>query len=187
MSDIETTDTMGEDGSSRRRGIKLFKREDAPTLFESGTMSFPEFDADDQAEIAGDGPRSPKLALGTHDQVLFRGEGEHGFSLVRAWFGPHYVLPRHTHDGDCMYYVERGSLTMGSQTVEAGDGFFVPEGAPYGYDAGPDGVVVLEFRTVTSFGMKIVGGQVDRLRRMASAADEHGDTWVAQREQIVAG
>lgn len=184
MSDAETTDADAPDTSGRRRGISLFRAEDAPSLFESGTMSFPELDAADQKEVAADGPLSPQFALGSHDAVLFRGDGEDGFSLVRAWFGAHYVLPRHTHDSDCLYYVERGSLTMGSRTIEAGDGFFVPDGAPYGYEAGPDGVVVLEFRTKTSFGMKIPGGQVDRLRKIAAAAEEHGDTWAEQREQF---
>jgi len=171
-------------GATRRRGIELFRGDDAPGLFESGTMSFPVFDPADQEAIAGDGPRNPDIALGTHDVVLFRGAGVDGFSLVRAWFGPHYVLPRHTHDGDCLYYIAEGSLTMGSRALVAGDGFFVPSGAPYGYEAGRDGVVVLEFRTRTSFGMDILGGQVDRLRRMAAAADEHGDEWKRLRAEL---
>lgn len=166
------------------RGIVLFRGEDAPGLFESGTMSFPVFDPADQEELQTDGPRSQNIALGGHDLVLFRGKGDNGFSLVKAWFGPHYVLPRHTHDVDCLYYVVQGSLTMGSQVLGAGDGFFVPSDAPYAYEAGPDGVVVLEFRTRTSFGMNVPGGQVDRLRRMAVVADEHADEWAAQRAEI---
>ncbi len=167
---------------SRKRGIRIFHSEDEVGLFESGTMSAPVFDAGDQAAIAADGPRSALLAKGVHDGVLYRGDGPDGFSLVRAWFGPNYVLPRHTHDGDCLYYVVEGSLVMGSQTLTVGDGFFVPSGAPYAYEAGDHGVVVLEFRTRTSFGMDIVGGQVERLRRMNTAAAEHGDQWVEQRE-----
>jgi hypothetical protein len=73
---------------------------------------------------------------------------------------------------------------MGSQTLEAGDGFFVPSDAPYAYEAGPEGVIVLEFRTRTSFGMNIPGGQVDRLRRMAAVADEHADDWATRRAEI---
>jgi quercetin dioxygenase-like cupin family protein len=184
--DGDETGEMSEAGTGRvrRRGISLFRGEGAPGLFESGTMSFPEFDADDQAAMADDPPMPPDLILGNHDAVLFRGEAEDGFSLVRAWFGPHYVLPRHTHEGDCLYYVAEGSLTMGSQELTVGDGFFVPSGAPYGYEAGPDGVVVLEFRTRTSFGMKIVGGQVERLRRLNAAAEEHGAQWKELREEF---
>lgn len=166
------------------KGIRLFRAADALGLFESGTMSFPVFDPDDQRELAEDGPRSSKIVAGTHDQVLFRDEGT-GFSLVRAWFGPHYVLPRHTHDADCLYYVASGSLTMGNQVLEAGDGFFVPDGAPYGYEAGPEGVEVVEFRTRTTFGMDIPGGQVERLRRMSATAEEHGEEWEALKAERV--
>jgi len=122
--------------------------------------------------------------LGAHDAVLFRGDGDDGFSLVKAWFGPHYVLPRHAHDSDCLYYVAEVSLVMGSQVLAAGDGFFVPSGAPYAYEAGPDGVIVLEFRMRTSFGMKIPGGQLERLRRMAVVADEHAEEWTDRRAEV---
>jgi quercetin dioxygenase-like cupin family protein len=168
--------------AGERRGISLFRGDGAPGLFESGTMSVPVFDPEDQRALAADGPRdSAKITAGTWDAVLFKGDGADGFSLVKAWFGPHYVLPRHSHDGDCLYYVLSGSLTRGSQELQAGDGFLVPDGAPYGYEAGPDGVEVLEFRTRTSFGMKIPGGQLNRLQKMAAMADAHGDRWVELR------
>ena len=73
---------------------------------------------------------------------------------------------------------------MGSQVLEAGDGFFVPSGAPYAYEAGPAGVVVLEFRTRTSFGMNIPGGQLERFRRMAAVADEHAEQWAELRGKV---
>jgi quercetin dioxygenase-like cupin family protein len=170
--------------ATRRRGIRLFEAAGAPGLFDSGTMSMPVFDAGDQAELAADGPRSTKISEGSHDAVIYRGEGPDGFSLVKAWFGPHYVLPRHTHDADCLYYVVDGSLVMGKRVIGAGGGFFVPAGAPYAYEAGPDGVVVLEFRTRTSFDMQITGGQVDRLRQMAVVAEEHGDRWAELRSEV---
>jgi quercetin dioxygenase-like cupin family protein len=176
MTEVETT--------SGRKGIKLFRGESAPGLFESGIMSAPQFDAEERATLLAEGERSPNLTKGTHDAVVFRGEGDDGFSLVRAWFGPHYVLPRHTHHGDCLYYVVEGSLKMGSQVLEAGDGFFVPSDAPYAYEAGPDGVVVLEFRSATAFDMKVPGGQLDRLRRMGEVADEYGDDWAERRARV---
>lgn len=178
MSQTET------DAPTGRKGIKLFHGKDAPSLFESGIMSTPEFDPEERAALLAEGERSPNLMHGNHDAVVFRGEGEQGFSLVRAWFAPHYVLPRHTHHGDCLYYVVEGSLKMGSQVLEAGDGFFVPSDAPYAYEAGPEGVVVLEFRSATSFDIKIPAGQLDRLRRMGEVADEHGSDWAELRAQI---
>jgi quercetin dioxygenase-like cupin family protein len=179
------TDDAATEERARRRGITLFRAADAPGLFDSGTMSMPTFDSADQEALAADGPRPDNITLGNHDEVLFRGPGPDGFSLVRAWFAPHYPLVRHSHDSDCLYYVAQGSLIMGSQVLEAGDGFFVPADAPYGYEAGPEGVVVLEFRTRTSFDMKIPGGQVDTLRKLAVVADEHAEEWAERRAEIV--
>jgi quercetin dioxygenase-like cupin family protein len=181
MEDTDPERVSGQQRSRSKRGIELFRGKDAPGPFESGTMSAPVFDAADQEALKADGPRSPNIVLGGRDAVLFRGEGDEGFSLVRAWFGPHYVLPRHSPAGDCPYHVAEGSLVMGAQVLEAGDGFFVPSGAPYAHEAGPDGVVVLEFRTRTSFGMDIPGGQLDRLRRMGAVADEHAEQWAERR------
>jgi quercetin dioxygenase-like cupin family protein len=169
------------DQPPKRRGIKLFRGRDATPLSESGAMSPPVLDLDDQKLLAQDGPRSPTIAQGINDTLVFQGDGEDGGSLVRAWLGPHYVLPRHSHSGDCLYYIVEGSIVMGAQQLEAGDGFFVPSGANYAYEAGPDGAVVLEFRAQTSFDMQIPGGQLERWRRMAAAADEHGERWVELR------
>ena len=144
-------------------------------------MTTPAFDAADMKALAEDGPRPPALALGIQDTLVFRGEGQDGCSLVRAWLGPHYVLPRHSHSGDCLYYIVEGTITMGSQQLGAGDGFFAPSDAPYAYEAGPDGAVVLEFRTQTSFDMQIPGGQLERWRRMATVAVDHGDHWIELR------
>ena len=92
------------------RGIKLYRGDDAVPLATSGAMSPPVFDPEDRKALAEDGPRSPTVALGIHDTLVFRGEGDEGYSLVRAWLAPHYVLPRHSHSGDCLYYIVEGSI-----------------------------------------------------------------------------
>jgi quercetin dioxygenase-like cupin family protein len=175
----------GVDGPPRR-GIKLFRGKDAVAIAESGAMSAPQFDPEDMKALAADGPRPPTLALGIYDTLVFRGEGDQGNSLVRAWLAPHYVLPRHSHSGDCLYYIIEGSISMGAQQLQTGDGFFVPSNAPYAYEAGPDGAVVLEFRTQTSFDMQIPGGQLERWRRMATVAEEHGEHWIELRAKATA-
>ncbi len=172
--------------NAARRGIRLFRGADAIPLADTGAMSPPQFDPEDRKALAADGPRSPTVALGIDDRVVFRGEGDEGFSLVRAWLGPHYVLPRHSHSGDCLYYVVEGSINLGAQQLGAGDGFYVPSDSPYAYEAGPDGAVVVEFRTQTSFDMKIPGGQLERWRRMAAVAEEHGERWVELRSTTTA-
>ena len=81
-----------------------------------------------------------------------------GFSLTYAWFKSGFPLPRHAHNADCLYYIIVGSLTLGSETLGAGDGFFVPGDAAYAYTPGPDGVEVLEFRDAERFNIKFLAG-----------------------------
>jgi quercetin dioxygenase-like cupin family protein len=88
-------------------------------------------------------------------KVLFGDPDAGGISLLWSWFGPGYVLPRHSHSADCLYYVTRGELRMGATVLKEGDGFFQPSGRPYTYTAGQDGVEILEFRTSCPFDMRI--------------------------------
>ena len=69
-------------------------------------------------------------------------------SLSHNWFGPNFPLFRHSHPrfGDCLYYVVGGELLMGNRKLGRGSTFFIPNGQPYKFAAGPDGVEVLEFR-----------------------------------------
>jgi hypothetical protein len=67
-------------------------------------------------------------------------------SLLWLKLGSNYQLPRHSHTGDCLYYVVAGQVLLGNRTVGTGEGLFVPSDAPYSYTAGPDGAEVLEFR-----------------------------------------
>jgi hypothetical protein len=81
-----------------------------------------------------------------------------GFSLTYAWFKSGFPLPRHSHNADCLYYIVAGSLTLGSETLGAGDGFFVPADGAYTYTPGPEGVEVLEFRHAQHFDIKFLAG-----------------------------
>jgi quercetin dioxygenase-like cupin family protein len=166
-----------------RRGMTMFSPEAGVELLESGTMSSPTFPPEDAEAIAAERLDLSPSGVGNHDLVLFRGEGEDGFSLIRAWFAPHYVLPRHTHDADCLYYLEEGSIVMGARVVEAGSGFFIPADAPYAFQAGPEGAVVLEFRQRTQFDMKITPGQIGRFRMMAEVGAANAERWAELRQR----
>lgn len=181
MADVDTERPTGT-----RRGLQLFDATDAIGALESGTMAVPTFDPDDLRQIGEEQLDLAPSGDGLVDSVLYRGEGPDGFSLARADVAPNYVLPRHSHDSDCLYYVQEGSLHMGGRTIEAGSGFFVPADAPYAYEAGPDGAVVLEFRVATSFDMKIPGGQIARFRAMAEAGAANAVDWRAHREAVEA-
>jgi quercetin dioxygenase-like cupin family protein len=87
---------------------------------------------------------------GLRSLVPFCHAGSEGFSIVRVYLAPNYILPAHTHNSDCLYYVLQGKAILGKRVIEPGGGFFVPAGKAYGYTAGAEGAEVLEFRHATS-------------------------------------
>ena len=63
------------------------------------------------------------------------------------WFKSGYPLPVHSHDTDCYYLVIAGSMRIGSDVLEKGDGVLIPSGTPYTVSPGAEGVEFLEMRT----------------------------------------
>jgi len=122
---------------------------------------------------------------GVSTTSLFGQGGQNGMSLVHVWFGPNFPLFRHSHPayGDCLYYVVAGELFLGKRRLGPGSGFFVPNGMPYKYTAGPAGVEVLEFRAgggeEGAPGMKLDEQSLDSIQRIIDASDELSETWVA--------
>lgn len=153
--------------------ISIFRAKDAPGLDEIITQ----VDYREGVEEAND-VWSPWLD-GTAAKVLFREAGERGCSIVYVWFGPHFILPRHSHSDDCAYLVISGEVRMGNQVLLPGDGFFVPSNAPYSYRAGPEGVEVIEFRP--SHGerveMFVLEDDESRWQHLNENAEAHREAW----------
>jgi hypothetical protein len=118
-------------------------------------------------------------AAGAAMKLIFGDPEQGGMSLMVLWFGSNYVLPRHVHDADCMYYILSGEARLGSQLLSAGDGFFAPAGAPYTYTAGPEGVEVLEFRATSTVELKYLESQAG-WERLIDLADESRDRWTTE-------
>ena len=159
---------------SKQRGITFYDHTEAPLLDDTAMMTPPEIDRAVYTTL----DLTP-LQAGSVVKALFSEDRAGGFSLVHASFGPGYRLPRHSHSADCLYYVVSGEAIMGSRTIRAGDGFFVRAGQPYAYQAGPDGVEVLEFRTETQFDMQVLDQTVERWEPIVAAANENQDRWLA--------
>jgi len=162
----------------KKAGIVLFDPDDAPELFESGIMSMPTMDPE-----APDQMVEWALSGGHIVKTLFQQPGDDGLSLVWSWFGPSYVLPRHSHSADCLYYVVAGEAHLGNRVVKAGGGFFVPADAPYAYSAGPEGIQILEFRGVSSFDMRITE-KLDRWEKIVDVVREHKDEWAEEAARV---
>jgi hypothetical protein len=161
------------------RGIVMFDPPaEAPLLHETGIMSMPTMNPpapEQMIEWATSGGHAVK--------VLFQQDGSGGtsngaMSLVWSRFEANYPLPRHSHSADCLYYVVAGEARMGNRRIGPGAGFFVPADAPYAYTAGPDGIEILEFRSVSSFDMQITE-KLPRWDRIVEAVREHKADWTA--------
>lgn len=160
--------------ATRSRGLRFFRRADAADLADTAVMSRPVMDPRPDRQVLAE----VAAASGYVNQVLFGDPDGDGMSLIRLWYPPHYALPRHSHDVDCLYYVVAGEAHLGNRVVAAGDGFFVPADAPYAYSAGPEGVEVLEFRATSRFGIRVTESP-QRWAQLAELARTHRDQWAA--------
>jgi len=118
---------------------------------------------------------------GARTVLLFREAGDEGVSLAYIWFKSGYVLPRHSHDSDCLYFVMAGELKLGSRVLKKGDGMFIPAHAGYTYQAGPQGVEVLEFRNATNFSFLFRNNDQAHWQRIANVLREGADRWEGEK------
>ena len=163
--------------SSRTRGFTIYTLADAVDIRST--------DFGDGGRDSSDDSRSAELkqqlsdAGGVVPMVLMRQTAEEGgFSLMHLWVKPRYPLTRHSHDCACLYYVIRGQVLMGNRTLSAGDSVFVPAGATYRFDGGPDGAEVLEVRHgVERFATKVGRMSHSELERMTETVQANLLTW----------
>lgn len=123
------------------------------------------------------------LNEGFRTEPVFRDSDPSGFSLVNVRLAPDAILPAHTHEVDCLYYVLSGSIHLGRRVLGPGAGFFVPANKAYGYRAGSEGTAILEFRHATHFGMVITETSHSRWRELFDNAKRHAG-WPGFRERV---
>lgn len=161
-----------------RDRIQIFTADTAQDLLETDMMDVP-------PEKIPEGylKRAEELRAGVDGgsvtRILFRDE-KSGFSLVYAWFKSGYPLPPHTHNADCLYYIVSGSLKLGTRSLGAGDGFFVPKDTFYSYTPGSEGVEVLEFRNQTGFDFVMRDGIDAVWERMANTFKSNAQQWLTE-------
>jgi quercetin dioxygenase-like cupin family protein len=156
--------------------FRIFRAAEAAALDEQHmpTVNVTPADAAGMAEAYATGAGEGAMA-----RMIFA-DPVSGMSLCYLWFKAGFVLPRHSHDADCAYYVVSGELQLGTETLKAGDGFFVPSDCDYQYAAGPEGVEVVEFRTATQFHLRLAGNGEAAWRRMSAAARANLERWRTQ-------
>ncbi|MFC6621725.1 cupin domain-containing protein [Novosphingobium panipatense] len=157
----------------------IYRGADAPTLEECGCMTY-EGETPNLMQI------QPKLAeamqvRGEYADVPYRREG---MSLARLWVKSGFPLPLHSHDCDCLYYIVAGSIRMGTETLSAGDGFFVAAEVPYSYTAGPEGAEVLEFRGTDRFNIRVRDKPVAAWEKTAAVLRESHSRWREEQPPV---
>ena len=162
-----------------RRGIEVFRADAGEPLSET-QMPMEGIDESVMAGFAKVMEATGGDPGGETVRCLFREPKEDGMSLCHAWFKSGFVLPRHSHNADCMYYIIAGELKLGNQTLGKGDGFFVPADAPYSYEAGPEGVEVLEFRNATQFNIEFKNNSESHWDRVAKSYGESAPRWAEE-------
>jgi quercetin dioxygenase-like cupin family protein len=171
---------MTDSDKSARKRIAFFSVKDAAELGPE-TKSREGMDSGVLGSLSKLADLKVRPGLGEMSVLLFKAPGDPatggGMSLVYLWFKSGYVLPPHSHNGDCLYYVIGGELRIGAQLLGKGDGMFVPAGTAYSYEAGPEGVEVLEFRNATQFSIQLKGNEGGRWDRVVAAFRARAAIW----------
>ncbi len=162
--------------AAERKRMSFFRAADATEL-DFDRMPLENMDESVMAGFAKLMAAGAKLGAGEKTVVLFSEPGDEGMSLVHAWFKSGYVLPKHSHSADCLYYVIGGELRLGTRVLRKGDGFFIPKDAAYTYEVGPDGLEILEFRNTGKFNLIFKNNDVKHWDKMASAVSTHAKNW----------
>jgi len=169
MSSRATSDDAGEARVSR---FQIFRAADAQNMEEhmpTEGLSDADLAGIPKASAAG-------AAEGGFARLLFA-DPVSGLSVGYVWFKPNFVLPKHSHNADCAYYVISGEARLGTEVLRPGDGFFVPADHNYQYTAGPDGVEVLEVRNAPAFNIRLSGNGEAAWRRFADIAVANRERW----------
>lgn len=170
-----TDQTSRDDGDRTGAQMKIFRATDSVAL---DVEMMPLENLSETDTLAMSGPTSPEGQIGAFVKVLFADQAR-GLSVAYSWFKPNFILPRHSHNADCAYYVISGEAHLGTEVLRAGDGFFVPADHNYQYTAGPDGVEVLEVRNAPQFNIRLSGNGEAAWRRFTESAIANRERWRA--------
>ena len=165
---------MSKDTRPRPR-FRIYRAKDAREV-DAVVMPLVDMGADD---VAGMGAvMAAGFADGATSRLVMADEAT-GMSLTYARFKAGFLLPRHSHDAHCAYYVISGEAHLGGAVLKAGDAFVVPANDFYSYRAGAEGVEIMEFRSATEFHFRFGGNDPSFWGQVLAATNAHADEWKA--------
>lgn len=69
-----------------------------------------------------------------------------GLDLLEIYYPPHAVITVHAHEEDEIIYVVDGAIRLGNRSYPKGSSVFVARQTLYGFEAGPEGLHMVNFR-----------------------------------------
>jgi len=163
---------MTEQARSEQPPMEIFRARDAQDYAEGGPM-----DSAPMTEVQQQGMAAlfeAGMMGGSEVKLLY---GRPGMSLTYVRFKPGFALPLHSHSANCLYFIITGSISMGTEELGPGDGFFLGTDVPYAYTPGEDGVELLEFRDSNTFDFKATAKNADYWKTLAASMAEASKTW----------
>lgn len=178
---------MAKTGDIDDKPFEIFRASEARDYGEHGIMDIV---VDSQA--IADGLTHFHEEGGGNGQQVSMAYSRPGFSLTHVWFKSGYPLPLHSHTSDCLYYIIAGSVSVGTEELGPGDGFFVASDVPYTYETGPHGAEVLEFRNTDDFNIRFMAKNKKAWDKTVGRLKERREAWQdeippSQREKATAG
>jgi len=154
----------------------IYRMADAPPYAELDVMV-----TEHLTPIISDGLQRAGMAGGRHRPPVERRFAPPGPGLAPppgySWGSP----ARPSHDADCLYYIIAGNLRLGTETLGAGDGFFVGSEVPYAYTPGEQGVELLEFRTAEQFNIRWLANNKGFWDKTVGAIAAQQSQWQGER------
>jgi len=166
------TKHVDKPGEAKR--FKIFRGAEAPPLVITDYQSMTPVIANGLDRLGKAG-----VSAGADVRLLFEVPG---FSLTYAWFKSGFPLPLHSHEADCLYYITGGSLKLGTEHLQKGDGFFVPADTRYTYTPGSHGVEVLEIRHESCNDIKITANNPAFWERALQSMAENTARWQSEKK-----
>lgn len=157
-----------------RKRMAIFRAADAKPL---EIKEFAGVDATVMEKMAFQSAAMQQGVMPEDTKVVFSGGG---VSLTHAWFKSGHIVPRHSHNADCLYYILSGELLFGTQVLKAGDGMFVPADDGYTIQAGERGAVFLEFRTSETYNMEFKNNDDAHYQKMADSFRDNAERWASE-------
>lgn len=71
---------------------------------------------------------------------------ENELQMFEVRVPPNHVVESHAHDEDEIVYILEGEMILGARVLKAGSSAMIPGKTLYGFSAGADGLVFLNFR-----------------------------------------